>query len=257
MARRARPTRLPAPFLRRIAWRTPEAARPDEYPFTLPFLKDQEWSLDFTTPITITMGENGVGKSTLIEGIASLAGYNQAGGAKGYATASHGDARESSGGGLADHWRASWLPKVTEGWFFRAETFWTVARWLDSTGSQSDFLSHSHGEGFLRVFAERCTRPGLYLLDEPESALSPGRQLDLLALLAELHERAQAQVILATHSPILMALPGARLLQMTRFGLDEVSFQDTRHFRLYRAFTTDPEAFIAEELSERRRAAEY
>lgn len=253
MARRPRPTSLPAPFLKRICWRAPEAARPVDYPFTLPFLNDPDWEVDFSTPVTVIVGENGTGKSTLIEGIAALAGYNQAGGAKGYATADHAASRESSGEGLAAHWRGSWLPKVTEGWFFRAETFWTVARWLDAVGSEADFLSHSHGEGFLRVFAERCTRQGLYLLDEPESALSPARQLDLLALLADVQDKATAQVILATHSPILMALPGARLLQLSRFGLEEVDFRQTRHFRLYRAFATDPEGFIAEELAERRR----
>src|SRR5690606_27815662 len=147
--------------------------------------------------------------------------------------------------------------KVTEGWFFKAESFWTVARYLDEAargnGPPPDFLSWSHGEGFLRVFAERCSRQGLYLMDEPESALSPARQLDLLALLAGVQDGGAAGVLPAPRSPVLVGLPGARLQQLPRFGLDAPDFRPTRHFRLYRAFTADPEGFIAEELAERRR----
>lgn len=253
-----RPTRLPAPFLKRIAWRDTAGPRPHDYPFSLPFLNDPDWELDFTTPVTILVGENGTGKSTLIEAIAALAGYDEAGGGKGYMPVDHSRALDRSGAALAGHLRGAWLPKVTEGWFFKAESFWTVARYLDEAareggGPAPDFLSHSHGEGFLRVFAERCARQGLYLMDEPESALSPARQLDLLAILARVQDSARAQVILATHSPILMALPGARLLRLTRFGLDEAALTDIPHFRLYRAFCADPEGFVREELEERQR----
>jgi predicted ATPase len=111
--------------------------------------------------------------------------------------------------------------------------------------------SHSHGEGFLRVFEERCARQGFFLMDEPESALSPARQLDLLALLARIQGGAHAQVILATHSPILMALPGAHLLLLTRFGLEPVGLEETRHFRTWRAFCNDPAGFVAEALTQR------
>lgn len=104
----------------------------------------------------------------------------------------------------------------------------------------------------MRVFAERCARQGLYLMDEPESALSPARQRDLLAMLAAVQERASAQIIMATHSPILMAVPGARLLQVTRLGLEEVALEDRRHYRLYRKFCLDPHGFVEEELRQRR-----
>lgn len=248
-------TRLPAPFLQTIRWRD-ATPRPDSYPFNLPCLRDPDFALRFTTPVTILVGENGVGKSTLIEAIAHIAGYDEAGGGKGYRPVDHSRAQDRSGAALADHWRAGWLPKVTDGWFFRAESFYSVARYLDEAAQDvgaapPDFLSWSHGEGFLRVFAERCSRPGLYLMDEPESALSPARQLDLLALLSRLQTTATAQVIMATHSPLLMALPGARLLQIKRFGLEEVDFRQTRHFRLYESFTRDPLAFVAEALTER------
>lgn len=255
-SRRPQKTNLPSPYLKRITWARPDEDRPTDYPFSLPFLKDQHWEIEFTTPVTILVGENGAGKSTMIEALAALAGYDEAGGAKGYRPVDHSGAVEGSGAELASHLRASWLPKITTGWFFKAETFWSVARYMDEVGSASaDFLSHSHGEGFLRLFAERCSRQGLYLMDEPESALSPARQLDLVEMLARVQETASAQIIMATHSPILMGTPGARLLQVTRFGLEAVSLQDTRHFRLYRAFCLDPHRFIAEELKQRRHNA--
>ena len=107
-----------------------------------------------------------------------------------------------------------------------------------------DFLSWSHGEGFVRFFEERMGRQGIYFLDEPESALSPKRQLELLRLLHQIQASASAQIIMATHSPILMAVPGARLLEITRGGLMETELRETRHFRLYQDFASDPEDFI-------------
>jgi predicted ATPase len=90
------------------------------------------------------------------------------------------------------------------------------------------------------------TQQGIYFLDEPESALSPKRQLELLRILHRIQDNAHAQVIMATHSPILMALPKARLLEITRHGLTEVGYRDTQHFKLYQSFTVDPEEFVAE-----------
>ena len=239
---------LPAPFLQRIARRDLPGS---DYPSDLPWLQDADFELTFDRPVTILVGENGSGKSTLIEALAALAGYDEAGGGKGYRAVDHSGARDTSGAALADALRAAWLPKVTKGWFFRAETFFSVARYLDSVGSPSaDFLSHSHGEGFTRFFAERLSDQGIYFLDEPESALSPRRQLDLLRLLAEIQTQARAQVIMATHSPLLMAVPGARLLEITHRGIVPTDLRQTRHFRLYRDFTADPQGFIAEALAE-------
>jgi predicted ATPase len=254
---RGKGTRLPAPFLKSVRLKDPLGDLRAAYPFSLPWLRDDAWTVEFTTPVTILMGENGVGKSTLIEAIAALAGYDEAGGGKGYRPVDHSRAIDRSGVALADHLRASWLPRVTDGWFFRAESFFSVARYLDDAAREGgftapDFLSHSHGEGFLRFFAERCQRQGIFFLDEPESALSPARQLDLLAILHRIQETAGAQVIMATHSPILMALPGATLYQITRFGLDAVDVTATRHFRLFSAFARDPVGFVQDALDERR-----
>jgi predicted ATPase len=245
---------LPPPYLKRI-W-LDEALILDRaaYPFCLPlFRQGFEWS--FNSAITIIVGENGVGKSTLIEGIAALAGYDDAGGGKGYRPVDHSRAAEVSGGELSKALRAAWLPKVTNGWFFKAESFYAVARYLDEAALDvgkggPDFLSHSHGEGFLRFFEERCSRHGLYFFDEPESALSPARQLLFLQLMHRIHIAANAQVIMATHSPLLMAYPGAQLVKLTKYGLEPTTLMSTDHFRLMREFCAGPEAFVASALDQ-------
>ncbi|MBM6574868.1 AAA family ATPase [Sphingomonas sp. BT552] len=221
------------------------------YPFCLPLFARGPFELQFDAPVTILVGENGVGKSTLLEGIAVLAGFDEGGGGPGYRAVDHSTAIERGGGDLARALKAAWLPRIGQGWFFRAESFFTVARYLDAAGSPSaDFLSHSHGEGFLRFFEERCTRPGLFIFDEPESALSPKRQFDFLKLLRRMQNESRTQVIMATHSPILMALPGAALLQMSRGGLDAVELKETDHYRLTREFILDPHGITAAMLDE-------
>jgi len=244
MARRNKPINLPAPYLRRI-WLDPErVSDPEAYPFCLPFLA-KGFEVSFDHAITIIVGENGVGKSTLLEGIAALAGYDQAGGGKGYMPLDHSDAIDVSGGDLSKALRAGWLPKVTQGWFFRAESFFSVARYLDSAGPGGpDFLSHSHGEGFLRFFEERCQRQGIYMFDEPESALSPNRQIEFLKLMRRMDESRHCQVIMATHSPILMAYPGATLLRLAKYGLEPVRVEQTDHYRVMREFCADPAGFV-------------
>jgi predicted ATPase len=251
---RNRQIRLPAPYLKRI-WldqsRVKDAAA---YPFCLPFLS-KEFELDFDQAITIIVGENGTGKSTLLEGIAVLAGYDDAGGGKGYRPVDHSGAVEKMGGRLAEALRAAWLPKITNGWFFRAESFFSVARYLDVSARDvgdipPDFLSHSHGEGFLRFFEERCNRQGIFIFDEPESALSPSRQIEFLKLLRKMEASGICQVIMATHSPMLMAFPAAQLLRLSKYGLDPVTVSETDHYKLMREFCADPKNFIATMLDE-------
>ena len=184
MARRNKPIDLPAPYLKRVWLEPSRITDRAAYPFCLPLLRD-DFELSFDRAITIIVGENGTGKSTLLEGIAVLAGYDEAGGGKGYMPVDHSNAVEVMGGKLSSALRASWLPKITNGWFFRAESFFSVARYLDQAALDvedppPDFLSHSHGEGFLRFFQERCQRQGIFIFDEPESALSPARQMEFL-----------------------------------------------------------------------------
>src|SRR6266446_9639800 len=197
---------LPAPYLRRVWLDAARVRAPAAYPFCLPFLGDN-FELSFDRAITIIVGENGTGKSTLLEGIAVLAGYDEAGGGKGYMPVDHTDALEKMGGKLSTALRASWLPKITNGWFFRAESFFSVARYLDKAALDDpfgppppDFLSHSHGRLFLRFFEERCRRQGIFIFDEPESALSPARQIEFLKLMRRMDDIGHCQIIMATHS---------------------------------------------------------
>ena len=242
-SRRKRDIRMPAPYLRRF-WLDPSRVPDREaYPFCLPFLHD-EFELSFDRPVTIIAGENGAGKSTLLEGIAVLAGYDEAGGGKGYRPVDHSNASETMGGELSEALRASWLPKITKGWFFRAESFFSVARYLDAAGSTSDFLSYSHGEGFLRFFEERCQQQGIFIFDEPEAALSPARQMEFLKLLQRTEQSTICQVVMATHSPMLMAYPRARLLWLSKYGLEPVAVEQTDHYRVMREFCADPAGFV-------------
>jgi len=254
-SRRHRPINMPAPYLKRV-WLDPaRVTDPEAYPFCLPFLQNK-FELSFERSITIIVGENGTGKSTLLEGIAVLAGYDEAGGGKGYRPVDHSNALEKMGGELSRALRASWLPKITNGWFFRAESFFSVARYLDEAAIGTpgppppDFLSHSHGEGFLRFFEERCQRQGIFIFDEPESALSPSRQIEFLKLMRRMENSRHCQIIMATHSPVLMAYPDARLLRLSKYGLEPVSVEETDHFKVMREFYDDPAGFVEGAIAE-------
>lgn len=252
MAGRRRDTSLPPPFLKRVRlperneendW--PEWVRWDRYPFNLGVIERAGLDIEFTHPVTIFVGENGSGKSTLLEAIAQASGFSDKGGAVGMGAVSEGVASGRDGGSLGEVLRASWLPQVKRGWFFRAETFFSVARYLDEAAHEvhaagPDFLSHSHGEGFLAFFEERLDQQGVDIFDEPESALSPARQFDFLRILRRMQREGKSQVILATHSPILMALPDADLRHIHRFGIDSIELEATDHFRIYREFILYP-----------------
>ena len=244
---------MPAPYLQRVGL---DPSREDRkaYPFCLPFLRD-DFELTLDQPITIIVGENGTGKSTLLEGIAVLAGYDEAGGGRGYRSVDHSNAVETMGGQLSNALRASWLPKITNGWFFRAESFFSVARYLDESARDvgappPDFLSHSHGEGFLRFFQERCQKQGIFIFDEPESALSPARQMEFLKLMRRMEESTICQIVMATHSPMLMAYPNARLLRLSKCGLDPVAVEQTDHYKVMREFCDDPTGFVESVMAE-------
>jgi len=251
MPRTRRLINLPPPYLKRISFDASADVDWDEYPFSLRLFRKGAFELSFDAAITVIVGENGSGKSTLLEGIAALAGFDEAGGGKGFRPVDHSRAIESSGAKLADAMRAAWLPKLSNGWFFRAESFFSVARYLDLSaigggGVPPDFLSHSHGEGFLRFFAERLKNQALYLFDEPESALSPRRQVEFIRTLKRLEPEARFQIVMATHSPILMAYPGARLIAIRGDKLQPTRLKETDNFRLLSAFCADPEGFLAD-----------
>jgi len=209
----------------------PEAA---EYPFRIPAIRTMT-SLSFGSNVTFFVGENGSGKSTLLEAIAYQCGFHTAGGSRNnlYEV-------DASQAGLGDCVRLSWLPKITNGFFLRAETFYHFASHLDtvpeslaSYGGKS-LHKQSHGEAFLSLFKHRFGRKAIYLLDEPEAALSPARQLAFLRIIKDLEH--EAQFIIATHSPILLGYPGAQILNFDEQPVRETRYEDTLHYIVTRRF---------------------
>jgi len=250
MARRG-PFRSKAPFLKRVALREDIAGDDATFPLSIPFVRRRTLDIAFDKQVTIIVGENGTGKSTLLEAIAGLAGFNLAGGSADNRFATDQTAP------LARLLRASWLPKVSRGFFMRAESFFDFANYIDQVarddipprayaayGGES-LHAKSHGEAFLALFQNRFGADSLYILDEPEAALSPSRQLVFLGILKELAAR-NCQVIMATHSPLLMAYPGADILRLDEAGgIGRTGFRETSHYLLMREFIKDPEGFVA------------
>jgi predicted ATPase len=247
-------SKLTAPFLLRIA-EIAEKRADGRFPFTLPFMRRGDFALEFTHPVTFLVGENGTGKSSLLEAIARQAGFNARGGSR---DNSYGG--ESDESGLAAALALSWLPKVTNGFFFRAESFFGFISYVEQAYREDGKIppwgvrslhARSHGEAFLSFFEarlgshERC----LYLLDEPEAALSPERQLEFMAMLDEHRATGNAQYIIATHSPLLMGFPGADLLHLSYRGLRRTTLEATPHFRIYHEFCRDPEGYLQGELA--------
>lgn len=245
-------SRVTSPFLRRATLLT-EQADWRVHPFSsLPFLRPDGFSLDFTAPVTILVGENGSGKSTLLEALAAAAGFPSLGGSQ-----HHRPGPQTEGNGLASALRLSWLPKVSNGFFFRAESFFSLASYIDEVGDVSysggrQLHHQSHGESFLALFSNRLDgqQRGIYLLDEPEVALSPTRQMAFLRLLWDWQHSGRVQAIIATHSPILMSLPGASLLQLDRECIYPVRPEETEHYRVMRSFLGNPEKTLRELFSD-------
>ena len=204
--------------------------------------------LRFPKPVTFFVGENGTGKSTLLEGIAVAYGFNPEGGTRNFTFSTRATHSEL--------YRSLTLVRrayASDGFFLRAESLYNLAsniddmdgapspapRVVDSYGGVS-LHRQSHGESCLAVVRNRFGGNGLYLLDEPEAALSPASQMALLAALHRLVEK-NSQFIVATHSPILMAYPGARIYELTPDGVHTVDYRETEHYQLTRRFLENPE----------------
>jgi predicted ATPase len=231
-----------SPFLTHLSLKE-EKIQPGVHPFTIPLVDHKDFELNFTTPVTFLVGENGSGKSTLLEAIAWALGFNAQGGNRDNSYAEGAD-----GHPLGRALQLSWRQRVTDGFFLRAETFFNFATYLEDVGSPfiayggKSLHDQSHGEAFLALFENRV-EDGMYLLDEPEAALSPARQLTFLSILHQLASMKVAQFIIATHSPILLTLPGATVLSIEEGRLREVSYRDTEHFQLTRDFLNAPERY--------------
>ncbi len=218
------------------------------YPFCLPVCRNMT-RLTMHPAVTFLVGENGAGKSTLLEAIAIAWGFNAEGGSRNFRFATretHSCLHE-----VLKVQRGIIRPK--DGFFFRAESFYNVATEVDNLqvsgyGSRS-LHAQAHGESFMSLVLERFREKGLYLLDEPEAALSPSRQL---ALIARIHQLVQAscQFIIATHSPILLSYPHAAIYSIAEEAIERVEYENTEHFAVTRRFLNNHESILKELLDE-------
>lgn len=219
------------------------------YPFHLPVIRSLE-RLVFRNPVTFLVGENGSGKSTLLEGIATAWGFNPEGGTLNFSFNTR-----SSHSILYEYLRiARGVKRPKDGFFLRAESYYNVATYIDELGIKGSYggkslHEQSHGESFFAAFMHRFGGRGLYILDEPEAALSPLRQMSLLVRMHEL-VRSESQFVIATHSPILMSYPGADIWQLEEEGIREVTLEETEHYAVTKAFMNDREGMLRELLGE-------
>ena len=231
-------------FLRSMTLLREDVPNLSKYPFSIPALRDFE-TLDFHPQVTFFVGENGSGKSTLVEGIAVAAGFNAEGGSRNFNFATR--RSESS---LHKHLRlARGTRRPRTGYFLRAESFFNVATETENNETALAAFGNvsphemSHGEAFLTLVRERFSGNGLYVLDEPEAALSPQRQLSLLRSIHDL-TRDACQFIISTHSPLLLAYPDARIYHLSEKGITEVAYEDTEHYALTRDFLLNREKYL-------------
>jgi len=253
-----------------------ELGERDGFPFSLPLVRHLG-ALKFAAPVTFFVGENGSGKSTMLEGIAAAAGLPAVGGADVADDATLAAQRQ-----LARSFRLTWSQRTRKGFFLRAEDFFGFTKRLAQMRVEFaqrlaeldeeyrdrsayakalaqgparasladmerrygvDLDANSHGESFLKLFRSRFVPGGLYLLDEPEAPLSPQSQLALLAMLDDMVAE-DAQFVVATHSPILLAFPGARIYAFDDPPVREVPYAELPHVTLTRAFLEAPERFL-------------
>ena len=223
----------------------------DQFPLNLPVIRNfQEIMLH--PSVTFIVGENGMGKSTLLEGIAIALGFNPEGGTLNFNFSSY-----DSHTNLDEYLKiVKGLNRARDSFFFRAETFYNIAtnieeldkepsfgpKIIDSYGGKS-LHEQSHGESFFSAFMERFQGNGLYILDEPEAALSPLRQMSMLARINDLVNQG-SQFIISTHSPVIMAYPNAKIIQLTENGMSDSKLEDTNHYSIMKQFFEDKDRLL-------------
>jgi predicted ATPase len=221
------------------------------YPFCLPAIRSLD-HIDLHPKVTFFVGENGSGKSTLLEAIAVSLGFNAEGGSKNFRFGTRHSHSE-----LHAYLRvAKGIKRPRDGFFLRAESFFNVATEIEKLDAEPSFgppaiasyggrslHEQSHGESFMALMSQRFGGQGIYILDEPEAALSPQRQL---AVLSRMHDLVldDSQFIIATHSPILMAYPDARIYRCSNEGISQIAYEDTEHFQVTRDFLASPQRML-------------
>lgn len=238
-------------FIQRMAFKHP----PDfsRYPFSLPAVRELE-KIRFDRPVTFLMGENGTGKSTLLEAVAVNFGFNPEGGTRNFSFSS----RDTHSSLCREITLVKGYRRPRDGFFLRAESFYNAASYIDELDSQPAAAPRiiqsyggvslhrmSHGESFFALATQRFSGQGLYLLDEPEAALSPFKQMALLSRICELVEQG-SQFVVATHSAILSACPNSRIYLLEESGIRPVEYRDTPHYQLTKAFLDAPERMVRE-----------
>ncbi len=248
MKRKRRST--PGPYLLYLEVVRDRVTDPNRYPYCLPALRGLD-TLEFHPKVTFLLGENGSGKSTLLEAIAMAWGLNPEGGSRNFNFATR-----ASHSALGDAIRLARPPSTPgDSYFLRAESFYNVATEIERLDEGSNELmgayggqslhEQSHGESFFALFRNRFRDNGLYLMDEPEAALSPTRQIHFLALLHD-YVRHGCQFVIATHSPIILAYPEATIYQLSDAGIRPIAYEETEHFLVTRGFLSNPQRTLSE-----------
>jgi predicted ATPase len=251
MPRKVGTTGRSALFLKRVDVQADRVDDWNSYPFVLPFVRNLR--VDFA-PLTFIIGENGSGKTTLLEAIAELCRLPIGGGGR---TELADDLRtERPRSRLAAALRPSFSQRPWDGYFVRAQNLVRLADLLEERERDPAFGGNpyfayggrslhqrSHGEAFMALFEHRLQAAGMILMDEPEAALSPQRQLSLLAQLHSFVESGNTQIIVATHSPILMTVPNAKLLEVRGEGIVETRLEETSHYQITRGILEHPERY--------------
>jgi len=240
----------PGPYIETVSIDRSRIYDPLHYAFQLPVIRNFE-KLDLHPQVTFFVGENGSGKSTLLEAIAVANGLNAEGGSRNFVFATRSSHSKLHEAILMRRYHAL----IPDAWFLRAESFFNVAseiekldqepaparKLIDSYGGKS-LHEQSHGESFIALVESRLSS-GLYFMDEPEAALSPQRQLEFLILLNRMVKR-DSQLVIATHSPIIMSYPNSLIYSFSDKGILPIAYKDTEHYRLTKQFLDGPERML-------------